>query len=113
MIRNFTVAKHLPLILLVSWSTCSARSPWSQPVGRMSSDRDADLIDALVRENRFDDAEQICQSLLRGIDAESDSAAKWTIRRSQALTARQMMSERFEEPDVQAARRPTADFLAY
>jgi hypothetical protein len=114
MIRNFAVAKHVLLLLLplVSWSTCSARSPWSPSIGRASSDRDADLIDALVRENRFDDAEGVCQSLSRGIDPESDAAAKWRIRQSQILTARQMVSDRFEDADVQAAQKPTADFLA-
>ncbi len=36
--------------------------------GGSTNDREADLIDALVRADRFDDAEAICQSRLRGVD---------------------------------------------
>jgi hypothetical protein len=98
------------LLLIILSSAASSRSP--EPVGRTTSDRDADLIEALIRVNRFDDALGICRSQLRAVDSESDSAAKWVIRQSQILTARQMMSERFEQADVQAAGKPTVDLLA-
>ena len=108
-------AKCLTLILLGPWTVCCAGSPWTQGgvrvVGRSTNDREADLIDALIHADRFDDAEAICESRLRGVDPESDAAAKWSIRLSQILTARQMVSETFEDADVERAQQPTADLL--
>jgi hypothetical protein len=100
------------------WTVCWAGSPWVQVagqgvqgVGRATNDREADLIDALVRGGRFDDAEAICKSRLQGAVPHSDASAKWTIRHSQILTARQMGSETFEDADVERAQQPTVDLM--
>jgi hypothetical protein len=113
--RSSATAKCLSLLLLGWCTVCCAGSPWvqsaGQGVGRATNDREADLIDALVRAGRFDDAEAICKSRLQGANPESDVAAKWTIRQSQILTARQMGSETFEDADVERAQQPTVDLL--
>ena len=44
--------------LLVMSMLCRAGSPWSEPVGRATGDRNADLIDALILTGRFSDAER-------------------------------------------------------
>ena len=80
-------AKCLTLVLLGPWTVCCAGSPWTQGgvrvVGRSTNDREADLIDALIHADRFDDAEAICKTRLRSAEPESDGFAKWTIRQSQ------------------------------
>ncbi len=124
--RFLAAAKCLTLLLLGWWTVCCAGTPWvqaagqsawgadqggAQSVGRTTNDREADLIDELVRAGRFDDAEAICELRLRGVDPERDVSAKWTIRRSQILTARQMGSETFEDADVERAQQPAVDLM--
>jgi hypothetical protein len=70
------------------------------------------LIAALIQSGRLDDAARICQSQLRGAAGPSDAAAKWTIRQSQVLTARQMAEDRFEDADVQTIQQAATVLLA-
>lgn len=113
MVRAGSVTKLLPQLLLAACAMTGGVDAWgSEPVGRATNDRDSDLISALIQLNRFDDALQICQAKLARVDYQSDDGAKWAIRHSQILTARQMTSERFEPADVEAAGKPASDLLA-
>ena len=83
---------------------------WS--VGRSTNDRDADLVDAMIQRQRFDDALSICRMLGRGADPERDAAAKWAIQRSRVLVARQMGQDQFNDTDIQTASEPVADLVS-
>lgn len=124
MIRLLAAAKR-PTMFLLSWwlvGQCSSNQVAGQGtrttvgypfqgVVRTTNDREADLIDALVRAGRFDDAESVCKSRLQAADPQSDLSAKWAIRHSRVLTARQMSRDTFDETEVQKAQRPTVDLM--
>ena len=112
--RLLIATVSLGLLPAVIAAVGHANSPWGQVGGkhvRATSDRDADLIDALVRAGRFDDAASLCEARLRKENPESDAYAKWTIRQSQIMTARQMESNSFDESEIEGAQHPTTVLL--
>ena len=88
-----------------------AAGPSIKNVGRMTDDRDEDLINALLERGRFDDALDLCR--LRSVDLElqSDAAAKWQVRKSKILTARQMGRDTFGQEELAEVQRPISDLL--
>ncbi|MDA7893297.1 hypothetical protein N9B25_00945 [bacterium] len=88
-----------------------AAGPAIKNVGRMTHDRDEDLIQALLDRGRFDDALDLCK--LRSVESvrRSDVAAKWKIRESKVLTARQMGRDTFSKQDLTQVQRPVSDLL--
>jgi len=88
-----------------------AMTPITKNVGRVTHDRDEDLIQALLNRGRFDDALNICR--LRAVDLErqGDAAAKWQVRESRVLTARQMGRDTFGNEDLATVQRPVSDLL--
>lgn len=95
---------------------CEVRSAWakttlSNPVRRGTNDRDADVIAGLIRDARFDDAVRLCLIRSRGCDPESDLAAKWAIRHSEVLTARQMASDQFGDTELVVVQGPVQSLL--
>lgn len=90
-------------------SETASESDWLP--GRSTNDRDQDLVNALMKLGRFDDALMICQSRIRGAEPRSDINAKWAIQQSRVLVARQMGRDRFEDLDVDRATKPLVDLL--
>jgi hypothetical protein len=80
-------------------------------IGRLTNDRLGDLIDALVRAGRTEDALRLCKDQSERLDPTSDMAAKWAIRESQVLTAHQMTATEFGKSQVAAAQKPIAVLL--
>ena len=91
--------------------SCYAVNPVSQVVGRTTHDRDADLLQALIGRGRFDDALDLCRMQSADLDRSSDEAAKWQIRTSEVLTARQMGRDVFGEAELAEVQRPVTDLL--
>ncbi len=78
-------------------------------VGRSTNDRMADLVGALIRVGRWDDALQFCDQQSKRLDPKSDLAAKWAIRKSQVLTALAMTGHDFGESETVAAQQPIVE----
>ncbi len=89
-----------------------AAGPSIKNVGRRSHDVDEDLVQALLELGRFDDALDLCR--LRSVDLElqSDAAAKWRVRESRILTARQMARDTFGNDELVQVQRPISDLLS-
>ena len=83
---------------------------WQQ-VQRDTSDRDADLIRALIDVARYEDALGLCRTQSRGSNPKSDRAAKWAIRQSEVLTIRQMAQDQFGEAELEMVRAPVQNLL--
>ena len=94
-------------VLPSAWSETTL----SNPVRRSTNDRDADVIAGLIRDARFDDAIRLCLLRSRGCDPESDLAAKWAIRHSEVLTARQMASDQFGDAELVVVQGPVQSLL--
>ncbi len=87
-------SRFLCVMLLASSLISEAPNLLGQPpVGRRTIDLDQDLFQALVNANRFADAIELCQARSRGADPRSDLAAKWAVRTSQALSAKQLVND--------------------
>ncbi len=100
------------MLLASSLLACAPDLLGQAPVGRRTTDLDQDLFQALVNANRFSDAIELCQARSRGADPRSDVAAKWAIRTSQALSAKQLVNETFTDTDIQAAQEPVSQLLS-
>jgi hypothetical protein len=100
------------LLMLLLTVVLNSASQAAAPFGRSTNDRYADLIDALIRGSRFDDAIEVCQAQLKAAQPQSDSFARWTIRHSQVLAGRQMGLATFSAEDAAAIETPVADLLA-
>ncbi|MAI34223.1 MAG: hypothetical protein CBE00_08895 [Planctomycetaceae bacterium TMED240] len=80
-------------------------------VGRMTQDRDEDLIQALLERGRFDDALDLCRIRSINLELQGDAAAKWRVRKSKILTARQMGRDTFGNDELAEVQRPISDLL--
>ena len=108
MLRSESLRLLVIMVLLLAHSRgnglwCLAANPVSKIVGRTTNDRDADLLRALIGLGRFDDALDFCRWQSVDLDRSSDEAAKWEIRKSEVLMARQMGSDAFG--DLEFGRR--------
>ncbi len=103
-----SLALLLLLITLEPSSHGLAEGPWR--VARATNDRNVDLVEALIDQQRFADALTVCQRLARGVDPTSDAAAKWAINQSRVLVARQMGRELFAE-DIDEVAKPVNELL--
>lgn len=97
---------------LFAGASALADVPLSRPVQRQTDDRDHDLIDDLIGVGRFEDALQICISRIERVDPTTDDAAKWAIRHSEVLSARQLRDPNFGDTEIVAATRPIDQLLA-
>ena len=80
-------------------------------IERKTSDRDSDLIDALVDRQRHAEAIAICETELSRADPQSDQAAKWAIRWSQVLTRQAEAAGQFDETKIDALIQPVSQFV--
>ena len=80
-------------------------------VGRMTHDRDEDLIQALLELRRFDDALNLCRLRSVNLELQGDAAAKWRVRESKILTARQMGRDTFGNDELAEVQRPISDLI--
>ena len=111
--------RAVPIILLLLVVVClkgsdrqlAAAGPPIKNVGRMTHDRDEDLIQALLERGRFDDALDLCR--LRSADSQlqGDTVAKWRVRESKILTSRQMGRDKFGTDELAEVQRPISDLL--
>lgn len=98
--------------LLVCVVTAAADVAIPTPTLRLTNDRDHDLLSALIRASRFDDALQVCKARSQRIAPQTEIAAKWAIRQSQVLTAMELGGHSFADAEIVAASKPVADLLA-
>ncbi|MGI9472481.1 MAG: hypothetical protein ACR2NZ_13150, partial [Rubripirellula sp.] len=111
--RNGTRALAIAVVVLSGMGrSVLSETAFSAAVQRTTNDREADLVRALVDAARFDDALSLCRTKSRGADPEGDQQAKWTIRQSEVLTARQMASDRFDEVELEVVQAPVRALLA-
>jgi len=105
----------LSLIVLVCLEASDqqtlAAGPSIKNVGRMTHDRDEDLIQALLERGRFDDALDLCRLRSADLELQADAAAKWRVRESKILTARQMGRDTFGNDELAVVQRPVSDLL--
>jgi hypothetical protein len=99
------------LVLLLVIPGRGAESVWPAAVRRTTNDRFADLLDQLVVEGRFQEAEDLCRSDLDGLDPQSDAYARWTIRRSQIMAAQAVTQSTFDDTQIALAQKPVSDLL--
>ena len=116
MLRSESLRLLVIMVLLLAHSRgnglwCLAANPVSKIVGRTTNDRDADLLRALIGLGRFDDALDLCRWQSVDLDRSSDEAAKWEIRKSEVLTARQMGSDAFGDLELAEVQLPVSELL--
>jgi hypothetical protein len=102
----------LLLLLLGFNSPLTAKGPWKTTVGRSTNDRESDLVAALIRASRYKDALKVCELGSFGSDPLDDKIAKWAIRKSEVLTARQMEQEQFGETEIESAQAPVSELIS-
>ena len=90
-----------------------AAEPTSYPrtIQRQTENRDADLIEALIRTSRFEQAIQLCQLGRRRLNDRDDLAALWQIRLSRVESARQMTASNYNDQRVSVAKQPVLSVL--
>ena len=88
-----------------------AATPWYPGVKRSTVDPRADLLVALVRHQRFDEATDWCDAALQEVTDGSEEAAWWMIQRCRAETAREMTAEEFDDGAIGRAQRGLAGLL--
>ncbi len=82
------------------------------PVGRQTDHASSDLINALIRLGRFDDAEAVIGSVTsREADPLGDVAAKGAIESSKVLAARAFADGSFGDDAIENAAAPVTDLL--
>jgi len=109
----------LQIILLLMVLVCLKESvqqtvaagPAFKNVGRLTQDRDEDLIQALLERGRFDEALDLCRLRSSDLELQGDAAAKWRVRESKILTARQMGRDKFGSDELAEVQRPISDLL--
>ena len=84
----------------------------SHPVGRMSNQRDHDLLDALIQRQRFDDAKQLCQWNLSRYQPNDDAYAKWAIAMAHVHVTAQVSLGEFRPSDVDTAVNVVRELIA-
>ncbi len=78
---------------------------------RSTIDRDADLIEALIRVGRIDDAIDLCQRQSPPLDPRSDLAAKWAIRHSRILASAALSGRTFGAAEIEKCQQPVTTLL--
>ncbi|KAA1260753.1 hypothetical protein LF1_32940 [Rubripirellula obstinata] len=97
-------------IAMVMLSTTCAFS--QTPVQRQTADRDADLIQALVTEQRFDDAKSVCLWNLNQHQKTSDPYALAITQIAKVNIAKQIASGAFDSATVKTANQPIDQLLS-
>ena len=116
MIRSGEISFIIIFGVCLAWLDASslhsfAVGPSTLNVGRKTDDRDEDLIQALLDRGRFEDALDLCRLRSTDLDLQSDAAAKWQVRESKVLTARQMGRDTFSDEELVETQRPVSDLL--
>ena len=88
-----------------------AVEPSTKNVGRMTHDLDEDLVQTLLEHGRFDDALDLCRLRSADLELQGDAAAKWRVRESKILTARQLARDNFGNDELVEVQRPIRDLL--
>ena len=101
----------LTLMLLWLASPSSVHADQTMPVVRETVDRADDLVAALIRAKRFDEADSLCQWHQRRSEKTSDSHAKATLRLATIRMAKNIESNRFDEAAVQQSHHPIDELL--
>mgnify|MGYP003662758306 CR=1 FL=1 len=81
------------------------------PVKRTTVDRDGDLVNAMIDAGMLDHATRICETQRAKFDAQSDPYARWTIRFSKVLVARNLESDDFDDAAIASACAPLAELI--
>ncbi|MGB7344688.1 MAG: hypothetical protein WBD20_10765 [Pirellulaceae bacterium] len=107
---GFITALLMVCLCLLACPTVLA-ADMTNVVLRQTDDRNQDLIDALIRGQRFDEAIALCASEKQIADPRSDEAAKWAIRWSHVLAKKQEANSTFDAQAVTKAQQPVAELL--
>ena len=101
------IGPALAILMIAGVCVCAAESP----TGRRSTDREADLIDALVDEGMAKEAEAICERSITAAERGLPNHAMWSIRLS-AVRAAILREQASEDPDAwQRAGEPVRSLL--
>ena len=109
-IHRCTLLVGFGLSTLVQLAAAESNS-YPRTPQRQTEDRDADLIEALIRTSRFEQAIQLCQRGRRGLNDQDDLAALWQIRQSRVESARQMTTSNYHDQRVSIAKQPVLSLL--
>ena len=105
----------LCLCMMIEFANTSgviAEGPWQQVVRRSTGDQEHDLIQELIRRQRFDEASSLCRLELKGEKPKSDRAAKWAIHLSRIATRKQCLTDSFDAAAVAEAQKPVTQLLS-
>ncbi len=100
--------------ILAAWmmtSTALAADYGASPVRRTSTDRESDLLDALIRQSRFADAIRLCETKLSGSAGESLDRARWTVGLSRARSAELLASGTLSDDQLTQCGGPVTELL--
>lgn len=100
-LRPIVASVVLGLVLAVPYAFGA-----ESPTGRRTTDRNADLVAALIDEGQHAAAEAICTRHLAGVTAGSAEHAAWAIRLSSVRVARLLSAGIDEDEAWQSAREP-------
>lgn len=101
-----------PILACIVVSSLSTFVCAESPLGRRSSNRQSDLIAALIEAQEFEVAEAICKRNLANLKRGEDSYAEWAIQLSSVLVNAGLATGSLDSPPWNAARNATADALS-
>lgn len=99
-------------VVITAMSGAVATAAGVGQTGRRTTDRQADLIAALLDRQMGDVADAICARQLAEVEAGSEAAARWAIRLSSVRTATMLSQEELSAEVIQQATQPPSRLLA-
>lgn len=105
------VALFLGVLAAGTRSVSANGSFWEPSVGRSTVDPEHDLIQALIREQRFNEAATLCGESFQALPDASGRAAWWAVQASRVASARLMTRQEIDEAAVRRATRPVTSLL--
>ncbi len=102
---------RLCLLLILSTVHVWANDPGTMPVQRTSVSQDADLLDALIRLARFDEAEWLCRTRLSEAGDNAFLRDWWTCGLSRVLAGNLMADGRLSDEELVMAQAPIHENL--
>ena len=100
--------------ILAAWmitNAAIAADDGASPVRRATTDRESDLLEALIRQSRFADAIRLCETQLIGSAGVSLDRARWTVGLSRARSAELIANGILSDDQITQSSEPVTELL--
>ncbi len=100
--------------ILAAWMTTNiafAADYGASPVRRATTDREPDVLEALIRQSRFAEAIRLCEVKLVGAAGVSLDRARWTVALSRAISAELLAKGTLSDEQISQSSEPVTELL--